>query len=119
MPAWHTRRQPELLRIAADRLDAMGMPVLAAQAHLHWAELVGDEARDAVARCLDVFTAAGTIPRLDRTRRLARTLGIRVPAPRTQGLLSNRETHLRNSYAKLGLNSRVALAQWATQEPRA
>jgi DNA-binding CsgD family transcriptional regulator/tetratricopeptide (TPR) repeat protein len=129
------------LAAAADRLEAMGAHGFAAQARLESAELSHD--RDALTRSIEVFTRAGMTPWRDRALRLARELGVRVPVKRTSSTLTSREqqivtlvgdglsnadiaarlylsqrtveSHLRNSYAKLGLTSRLMLARWARE----
>jgi DNA-binding CsgD family transcriptional regulator/tetratricopeptide (TPR) repeat protein len=132
-------RQPDLLRQAASRLQAMGAPVLAAQADLAAAEL--DPGHDTIISCLSRFHEAGLTPWLDRTKRLARKHNIVTPIDKVTGLLSKRESevvhlladglsnadiasrlflsertvesHLSSSYRKLNITSRLRLAQWA------
>nr|CEL18296.1 putative transcriptional regulator [Kibdelosporangium sp. MJ126-NF4]CTQ97781.1 putative transcriptional regulator [Kibdelosporangium sp. MJ126-NF4] len=129
----------DLLADAVARLEAMGAPLFAAQAKLDLADT------GAVLEALAVFERAGAVPWVNRARQVARSLGVRIRAAtsRTTGPLSTREsdvvrlladglsnadiagrlflsqrtveTHLRNSYAKLGLTSRVALARWGAE----
>jgi DNA-binding NarL/FixJ family response regulator len=116
-----------------EELDRMGVRLLAAQARMRRpAEIL---------QCIAVFEQEGAAPWTARARRIARSAGVHVPNPRGDGPLSRRETdvvrlvgqglsnadiaarlflsertvesHLRSSYAKLGLSSRVKLAQWA------
>ncbi|ALG09084.1 ATP-binding protein [Kibdelosporangium phytohabitans] len=124
----------DLLADAVTRLENMGAVLFAARAKLDLADA------DAVMAALEVFERAGAVPWVNRARHAARALGVRIRSARGTGPLSTRETdvvrllaeglsnadiagrlflsqrtvetHLRNSYAKLGLTSRVALARW-------
>jgi DNA-binding CsgD family transcriptional regulator/tetratricopeptide (TPR) repeat protein len=134
-------RDPKLLTTAADSFTGMRAHVLSAQTRLEWAELTGD--RDSVPQILDTLEKAGAGMWTDRARRHARAVGLRIRPTRTTGVLTARETqvvrllgeglsnadiaarlylsertvetHLRNSYAKLNLTSRIALARWAAE----
>ncbi|ALG09293.1 ATP-binding protein [Kibdelosporangium phytohabitans] len=134
-------RDASLLADAVSRFEAMGATVLSAQAALEHSELTGSA--DGLPEIIDALTRAGAAHWVNRARRHARTLGIRVRAARQAGVLTRREsdvvrllgeglsnadiagrlflsgrtveTHLRSSYAKLGLSTRVALARWAAE----
>ena len=134
----------DLLRGSARRLAAMGAPLLAAQAELEAAEREPDT--EVIVRCLDVFGRAGTVPWLDRARHLARRHNIAIAVTKTTGELSKRESevvhlvgrglsnadiaarlflsertvesHLRDSYRKLNITSRLRLAQWAASNEK-
>ncbi|WP_158883650.1 ATP-binding protein [Amycolatopsis anabasis] len=131
----------ELLTTAAKRLDAMGAILLSAQAWVAALELDDDADPDLIEACLSAFEHAGSTPWLARARRLTRAHGLTRRTKRGSGVLSERETevvhlvgaglsnadiakrlflsertvetHLRNSYRKLDIDSRLALAQWA------
>jgi hypothetical protein len=53
---------------------------------MEWAEITGD--RDVVVALFDENDAA---PRSSRARKHARAVGVRIPAARTSGVLTNRE----------------------------
>jgi ATP/maltotriose-dependent transcriptional regulator MalT len=135
------RKDVDLAWQAAERLAGQGATMLAAQAKVEWAELGGNEPRDVLRDCYTVFQEGDAAWWMDRTRILARAHGLSMGLSRVDGPLTKREwqvvrlvgeglsnadiaarlflgqrtveTHLRNSYAKLGLSGRVALAQWA------
>ncbi|QUQ63665.1 response regulator transcription factor [Kutzneria sp. CA-103260] len=85
------------LDTAADRLAAMGAPLLAAQARLEHAER--DDGREAEIVLLvgEGLSNAGIAARLFLSERTV-------------------ETHLRNGYKRLGVTSRAALVNWARQQ---
>ncbi|WP_237774018.1 ATP-binding protein [Actinosynnema sp. ALI-1.44] len=129
------------LASAVALFDAMGAKVLAAQVALEHSELTG--ASDRLPEIVDVLTGAGAAHWANRARQQARSLGLRLRPGRRDGILTRREadvvrllgeglsnadiaarlflsgrtveTHLRNSYAKLGLSTRVSLARWAAE----
>ncbi|ALG09085.1 helix-turn-helix transcriptional regulator [Kibdelosporangium phytohabitans] len=130
-----------LLADAARGFGSMGAELFAAHTWLEHAEVTGSAAD--VPRLLDVFERAGAASWANRARQFARVSGVRVRPARHDGPLTGRETdvvrllgeglsnadiatrlflsgrtvetHLSNSYAKLGLTTRVALARWATE----
>jgi DNA-binding CsgD family transcriptional regulator/tetratricopeptide (TPR) repeat protein len=132
-------RDADLLAGTADRLEAMGARLFAAQIRLEWSELTNSP--EPLPQVLEFFEQAGAAHWANRARQHARALGVHVRALRRTGPLTNREaevvrllgdglsnadiaarlfvsgrtveTHLRNSYAKLGLSTRIALAKWA------
>nr|WP_083466777.1 LuxR family transcriptional regulator [Kibdelosporangium sp. MJ126-NF4] len=134
-------RDADLLADTARAFDSMGTELLAAHTWLEHAELTRSVAD--VPRLVEVFDKTGATHWANRARRLARASGIRLRPGPGGGPLTGRETdvvrllgeglsnadiaarlflsgrtvesHLRNSYAKLGLGTRVALARWASE----
>ncbi|WP_406641290.1 AAA family ATPase [Amycolatopsis sp. WGS_07] len=126
----------ERLRGSATTLRGFGMNLLAAQAELELAELLPPaEAEVVTSSAAAAFTAAGSTPWPERIVKQGHSVPAHRSGPLTRreseitalvgnGLsnadiaaalfLSERtvETHLRNVYRKLGLKSRVRLAQW-------
>ncbi|MER6898833.1 LuxR C-terminal-related transcriptional regulator, partial [Amycolatopsis sp. NPDC000740] len=124
------------LRGSATVLRGFGMNLLAAQAELELAELLDpSEAEVMASSATAAFTAAGSAPWPERIVKQGHSVPAQRSGPLTRreseitvlvgkGLsnadiasalfLSERtvETHLRNVYRKLGLKSRVRLAQW-------
>jgi DNA-binding CsgD family transcriptional regulator len=125
--------------------EELGLPFETARVALERSELVLDIR--GVTAALVVFDGLGAKPWGDRARRLLRRQGIRTaPVAGAGGALSAREvevaqlvavglsnaeiaerlylsvrtveTHLRKVYARLGLGSRVALAQWVVAHSR-
>jgi DNA-binding CsgD family transcriptional regulator len=122
----------DLVRGAVIALRGMGMKLLAAHAELELAGLVPrSESVEPASSARAVFDAAGSSPFPARGARASPRAGAltrresEITVLLGQGLsnaeiagrlfLSERtvETHLRNVYRKLGLKSRVSLAQWA------
>ncbi|MFB9305986.1 ATP-binding protein [Kibdelosporangium philippinense] len=131
----------KLLADAAERFAAVGAKVLAAQTRLEYSELTNSA--DGLPEIVEVLSKAGAAHWANRARQHARALGMRLSPTRQNGPLTARETdvlrllsdglsnadiaarlflsgrtvetHLRNSYAKLGLSTRVALARWASE----
>ncbi|MDR7085056.1 ATP/maltotriose-dependent transcriptional regulator MalT [Arthrobacter ginsengisoli] len=134
-----------MLLSAARLFDTLGIKHLAAQAWLEWAEVAslsgGDDVRPALHNSLAFFDEQGMSRWADRSRRLARRLGMRPPRRRPVGspltgreqevarlvseglpngeiaarlFLSERtvETHMRNIYANLGVSTRLEIARW-------
>ncbi|ONI86378.1 hypothetical protein ALI144C_10625 [Actinosynnema sp. ALI-1.44] len=136
--AGHCPLLDAVARNDADRLDEMGARLVAAEARI-----AGHPAPAEILACLARFEQAGARPLADRVRRIARGVGVHVPNPPRQGPLTRREndivrlvghglsnadiaaqlqisertveTHLTSSYAKLGVASRILLAQWAAE----
>ncbi|MBM7790659.1 ATP-binding protein [Tenggerimyces flavus] len=139
-----------LLSEAADGFAELSMGFEAARARLEWAEVVApqgavDGLTDQVSAGLELFGTLRAAHWTDRSRRLLRTLGVRVPQPRSRSgaALTPREleiallvgdgltnteiaerlflsartvgTHLQHIYERLGIRSRVALARWTSE----
>ncbi|HEV7647662.1 MAG TPA: AAA family ATPase [Actinophytocola sp.] len=132
----------ELLHAAARRLHDMGAPLLAARARLASAQAGASIGDDEIAELLRTFAGSPAGGWLDRARKLARTRGVAVPAGAAVGALTARqadvvtlvgaglsnteiarrlmvsartvESHLHDSYRRLGVTTRTALATWAT-----
>jgi DNA-binding CsgD family transcriptional regulator/tetratricopeptide (TPR) repeat protein len=139
-------RDVDLAWQAAERLAAQGATFLAAQARIEWAEFGGDDPREVLRACHEVFQRAEAGWWMDRARILARAHGLAMGVSQVDGPLTGREwqvvrlageglsnadiaarlflglrtveSHLRSSYAKLGISGRVALAQWAANRDR-
>ncbi|TDL41154.1 ATP-binding protein [Arthrobacter nitrophenolicus] len=136
------------LQNAANILDECGLRLYASQARVEWAEAVEStpEATRVVPDLLRYFSEQDVGWWLQRTRRLARSIGYIEDRPHRNGralslreaevveqaslglsnaviaerlFLSERtvESHLRNVYKRLGLSSRVSLVSWAAEHP--
>lgn len=135
----------EMLLSASRRLGDLGTGLHTAQATLEWAEVASrcgrEDVREALQGTLAYFEEQGITRWADRSRQLARQLGMRPPRRRpgdspltsreqevarlvSEGLangeiagrlfLSERtvETHMRNIYASLGVSTRMDIAHW-------
>jgi ATP/maltotriose-dependent transcriptional regulator MalT len=142
VPTRRRREATDALDDSASTLERLGFAGFAAETRLEWAELAAEGAdpvaRSAVVGVVRYFDAQGLDDWSDRSRRLARTLGVRIGGRRggageltrreaevvdlvVAGLsnaevarrlfLSERtvETHLQHAYRRLGVDSRLAL----------
>ncbi|GAA1978445.1 helix-turn-helix transcriptional regulator [Microbacterium pumilum] len=142
VPTRRRRDAADALDESATTLERLGFRGFAAETRLEWAELAAERAdptaRAAVVGLVPYFDAQGLDDWSDRSRRLARTLGVRIGGRRggvgeltrresevvdlvLAGLtnadvarrlfLSERtvETHLQHVYRRLGVDSRLGL----------
>jgi DNA-binding CsgD family transcriptional regulator/tetratricopeptide (TPR) repeat protein len=142
VPTRRRREATDALDDSASTLERLGFAGFAAETRLEWAELAAEgadpAARSAVVGVVPYFDAQGLDDWSDRSRRLARSLGVRIGGRRggvgeltrreaevvdlvVAGLsnaeiarrlfLSERtvETHLQHVYRRLGVDSRLAL----------